>query len=630
MEKPESKIKLAKIVVIVVFLLLGARAAQLQIIQGGDYFRLAENNRLSVRPINAPRGRIYSADEEVLVANKLAYDVYFQPNELSPKLTREELFTKLADVSGNDKETLENNYLNNQGLSRPGEGVILLRSISSEKMIKIAERKDQLQGIDIRESPLRDYVHGDLGSHIIGHIGEISEEELRDFVAQGLDYTGGDTIGIAGLERQYEEYLKGQRGFEEVEVNHLGHKEELLESQEPVPGYDLKLSVDWGLQQKTEERLEEKHYYLKEIAEEDEDVPEPGGVAAAMMDINSGDILAMGNYPRFDPNKFATGFTNADYDELRNDPLQPMLNRNTMFAVSPGSVFKTVTGMAALENLEVDGDTSFFDATGEFHIPGWSEPFRNWMDYGEGELDFTRAIGRSNNIVFYELSYELYEEYQGSKLVETAREFGLGEITGIDLPNERAGLVPDGQWKRDNLGEGWYPGDSVNLGIGQGFLSTTPMQILQLTSAIANRGQIYQPTLVQQIVDSDGEVVRENNSEAIKSLPFSQESFEIIEEGLLEVTMTDYGTASAAFSDFPLDIAGKTGTAQLGYGNLSHAWFTAYGPVPDPEIAIVVFIERGDSSQHAIPIAADLLAHYFEVDDEYDGPEEPPPELEDL
>ncbi len=612
----ENRIKFAKIVVVAVFLLLFLRAAQLQIIQGEEYFRMAENNRISIRPVNAPRGRIYSADGDILVSNKLTYNLYYQPNEVSPGMTRSELFDLLAEIIETDRETLESNYFRNQELSGPGDGVLLRRNISVEDMIKVAERNNQLQGIDIREAPLRDYIYDDIGSHIIGHIGEISKQELRDFVEQGRDYTGGDIIGIAGLERQYEEHLMGRRGFEEVEVNNLGHKENLLRSQDPVPGYDLHLTVDWELQLRTETRLEEKHYYLKKLAEEDDEIPEPGGAAAVMMDINSGEILAMGNYPRFDPNKFATGFSNDEYEEIRNDPLQPMLNRNTMFAVSPGSVFKIVTGMAAIENLGINADTTFYDATGEFRIPGWDRPFRNWLNYGEGELDFTRAIGRSNNIVFYELSYELYEEFRGSRLVETAREFGLGKATGIDLPGERAGLVPDGSWKRENLNEGWYPGDTVNMGIGQGYLSTTPLQLLQITAAVANRGNIYQPTLVQKIVDNRGEVIQENNPAAVKELSFAQEAYEIIEEGLLEVTMTDYGTAGSVFRDFPLDIAGKTGTAQLGFGGLSHAWFAAYGPVPDPEVAVVVFIERGDTSQHAAPVAADMLAAYFDLEDE--------------
>ena len=612
----ENRIKIAKIVVVAVFLLLFLRAAQLQIIQGEEYFRMAENNRISIRPVNAPRGRIYSADGDILVSNKLTYNLYYQPNEVSPGMTRSELFDLLAEIIETDRETLESNYFRNQELSGPGDGVLLRRNISVEDMIKVAERNNQLQGIDIREAPLRDYIYDDIGSHIIGHIGEISKQELRDFVEQGRDYTGGDIIGIAGLERQYEEHLMGRRGFEEVEVNNLGHKENLLRSQDPVPGYDLHLTVDWELQLRTETRLEEKHYYLKKLAEEDDEIPEPGGAAAVMMDINSGEILAMGNYPRFDPNKFATGFSNDEYEEIRNDPLQPMLNRNTMFAVSPGSVFKIVTGMAAIENLGINADTTFYDATGEFRIPGWDRPFRNWLNYGEGELDFTRAIGRSNNIVFYELSYELYEEFRGSRLVETAREFGLGVATGIDLPGERAGLVPDGSWKRENLNEGWYPGDTVNMGIGQGYLSTTPLQLLQITAAVANRGNIYQPTLVQKIVDNRGEVIQENNPAAVKELSFAQEAYEIIEEGLLEVTMTDYGTAGSVFRDFPLDIAGKTGTAQLGFGGLSHAWFAAYGPVPDPEVAVVVFIERGDTSQHAAPVAADMLAAYFDLEDE--------------
>ncbi len=608
----KKRIKFIKIFIIIMTVVFLGRAAQIQIIQGEEYYRRAEDNRISVRPISAPRGRIYSAEGDILVSNRLAFDIYFMPNELGRIMSRDELFNRLSEISNLERETLENNYSRGKRLSRPGEGVLLQRNISIEEMIKVQENRLDLPGIIIRESASRDYVYDDFASHVLGYVGEIGAQDLQRLVSEGKDYHGGDIIGISGLEREYENYLKGEKGEQVIEINNRGHKESLLQEEEPSPGYDIQLHLERELQKFTEDILAEKIQSLQAEASEDEELERPKGGSAILMNVNSGEILSMASYPDFDPNEFVRGFTTEEYQELSSDPQQPLLNRNIMVSTPPGSIFKLVTGTAAIENLGITGETEFYDATGQFTIPGWDQPYSNWLDYGEGELDFIRAIARSNNIVFYELGYELYEEYRGSKLVETAREFGLGQNTGVDLPQESTGRVPDGEWKRENLGQGWYPGDSVNMAIGQGDLNTTPLQMLQVTSAIANRGDIYEPQLLQRIIDPAGEIIKENESELKTTLPFARETYEILEEGMVETVMEQFGTGSEGFEDFPVEVAGKTGTAQVS-NNVSHAWFLAYAPVSDPKIATIVFIEQGDTSRNAVPLAADLLEYYLEI-----------------
>ncbi|MFW6378326.1 MAG: penicillin-binding protein 2, partial [Bacillota bacterium] len=570
-------------------------------------------NRISIRPINAPRGRIYSSDGSTLVSNKLSYNLYFQPNELPPGVSRDDVFTRMTKTSGYNREELEKDFQRGKERSSPGEGILIKRNLNDQEMVRLEENRDILPGIHIREAALRDYVYDNTGSHIFGYVGEIGISDLKNSSENEFDYSGGDIIGITGLEREYESYLKGDKGFESIQVNHLGHRTELLDQKSPEPGHDLFLNIDWDLQKHVEEIMEQYITELQEKAEEDDDIAMPQGSSAIVMEVETGKILSMVSYPDFNPNDFADGFRTSDYNQLLEDPLKPLINRNIMTTESPGSIFKLVTATAAVENLDIKADTSFVDRTGRFNIPGWSRAFTNWLGYGEGEMSFTRAMARSNNIIFYELGYELYKEFGGSKLVETAREYGLGKKNEIDLPEERKGLVPDGQWKRETRGESWYPGDSVNMSIGQGDTLITPLQAVQMTAAVANRGEIYKPRMVNEIRSDSGELIEDYQPELVKRLPYSNKTYEIVEEGMLETVMHDRGTASTPFSDFPIDIAGKTGTAQMGSSGSSHAWFVSYGPVPEPEIAVVIFIDQGETSSNAVPIAADIYSYYYDL-----------------
>jgi penicillin-binding protein 2 len=602
--------KIIKIAIILIFIILLSRAAYLQLVRGEYYYELSEGNRISVRPINAPRGRIYDKRGEIIVSNRLSYNLYLMQNEIPPASSVQEILNELSNISSLAESRLLLNY-NNSEVDTAVEPILLARHLTKEDMVIIAENKDILPGLLVKESSMRDYIYPNKLVHTTGYIGEINKNELISFNEAGYNYRGGDFVGKGGLEKEYEFYLNGKRGAEQIEVNSLGKKIKTIGIKNPEPGSDLILNINFSLQSAVEKLLEENYNNLRTLAADDEDRSTPTGISAVVMDIDTGGIISAVSLPDFNLNLFAKGISSSDYQELINDPLRPMINRNTMTAVPPGSIFKLVTGTAAMEELGVRANTSFYDSNGTFKIPNWSRPFKNWNPYGEGKLDFVKAIARSNNVVFYELGYELYKEYGGEKLAEYARKYGLGSKTNIDLPSEKAGLVPDDNWKRKNLDQGWYPGDSVNLSIGQGSLLTTPVQIASLISTVAAEGVSYKPQLVKEIRGTDGEIIESFEPEISIDLRSEIKSnvFSALKEGMHDVVNKSYGTASRHFKDFPITAAGKTGTAQTGGAN--HAWFGAFAPYENPQIAVVIFIENGGSSAYSVPIAREIMEYYF-------------------
>ena len=610
--------KILRIVIILIFIILLSRAAYLQLARGDYYYELSEGNRISVRPINAPRGRMYDKRGEIIVSNRLSYNLYLMQNEIPPELTAEEVLKKLSNLSGLAESRLLSNYRNSQ-VKTAVDPILLARHLNKEDMIIIAENKDILPGLVVNESSLRDYIYPENLVHTTGYIGEINEKELISFNEAGYNYRVGDFVGKSGLEKEYEFYLNGKRGAEQIEVNSRGEKIKTIGIKKPEPGNDLILNINFAFQTAVEKLLADNYQELRNLAAEDEERSMPTGIAAVVMDIDSGDIISIVSLPDYNLNLFAKGISSSDYQELINNPLQPMLNRNTMTSVPPGSIFKLVTGTAAMEELGVRANTSFYDSDGTFYLPNWSRPFRNWNPVGEGKLDFVKAIARSNNIVFYELGYDLYKEYKGEKLAEYARKYGLGSKTNIDLPSEKSGLVPDESWKRKELNQGWYPGDSVNLSIGQGSLLTTPVQIVSLISAIAKEGIAYRPQIVKEIRNAEGEIIEKFEPTAYIDLREEIDSrvFAALKQGMYDVVNKSYGTASHHFSDFPLEIAGKTGTAQTGGAN--HAWFGGFAPFDDPQISVVVFIENGGSSAYSVPIAREIMEYYFGFKNKHNG-----------
>ncbi|ADQ14561.1 penicillin-binding protein 2 [Halanaerobium hydrogeniformans] len=612
-----DRLKILRIIILVIFIILISRAAYLQIINGDYFFRLSEGNRISVRPINAPRGKIIDSQGKVIVSNRLTYNLYLMQNEIPPGVSAEDILEDLSEISGIDSQRLIGNYRNTDAKSLV-EPILLARHLSKEEMVVIVENNDLLPGIIVQEASLRDYIYPENLVHTTGYIGEISRNELISFNELGYNYKAGDFVGKSGLERQYEFYLAGQAGAEQIEVDNRGQKKQTLGIRKPIAGNDLTLNINFDLQQSVEEILKESFDRLRIEAEEDDERTKPTSAAAIVMDVNSGAVLAISSIPNYNLNLFAKGISNSEFQELSNNPLRPMLDRTVMSDYPPGSIFKLITGAAAMEELGVRADTSFYDPSGRFYLPNWSRPFRNWLDRGEGQLDFVRAMARSNNIVFYELGHELYKEYRGDKLAEYARKFGLDEKTGIDLPSEKTGVVPDDQWKREKFNEPWYPGDAVNLSIGQSNLLTTPLQIVQMFSVFANEGLLYKPQLVDKITSPEGEIIAEFEPVIKADLrsEISPSTFSALKQGLYDVVNQSYGTASHHFINFPIEVAGKTGTAQTSVALTNHAWFGGFAPYEDPEIAVVVLLENGGSSSFSVPIARDIIAHYFGVNQE--------------
>lgn len=609
----DKRILIMKIIMAFILVILLLRAGQLQIINGQYYYDLSEGNRTSLRPISAPRGRIMDKNHNILVSNKLAYNLYLLPNEIPPEYTPENLLQKLCELTDFDYNSLINTYQRNTGKS--SAPILLKRNISRKKMIIVGEAGEELPGLLVKESSIRDYVYGDIAPHMIGYVGEIGLEDLKKFNETSYEYEGGDIVGISGLEREYEFLLKGINGVEHLEVNSKGQIIRSLGIKPPVAGNDLVLNIDFKLQSFIEKLLIEQFAHLREIAGSDPDLHKPTGAATIVMNPNTGAILAMVSVPGYNLNDFAEGFSREEYQKLINNPLNPLLNRPIMVSVPPGSIFKLVTGTAGIEYLGVNADSQFNDKDTKFYIPNWSRPYRNWKKYPDGKISFMQGIARSNNVVFYQLGYKLYEKYKGEKLAWTARQFGLGSKTGIDLPVEKKGLVPDEDWKKSTFNEGWYPGDSVNLSIGQGGLLTTPLQLIDFVSAIANGGILYRPQLVDKILGPDGEVLNDYKPDVRDKLPFHSTTYKILRQGMTAVANSEYGTASKIFKDFPVKIAGKTGTAQTGTSRPNHGLFAGFAPENDPEIAVLVFLENGNSSAYTLPIAAEIFKDYFGIEE---------------
>lgn len=599
----QKRLKSTLIVLISFFLILSGRLFQLQILQGEEYEVLSWRNRTQILPIAAPRGKIIASDGRILVSNRFAFSTSIIPDQVK----REDLFSiakSLASILSLDEELIMKKVTEAGFSSIP---IPVKRNITQRELVMIEENRRKLPGVIIEKEPLRDYVYGDLASHLLGYLGEISKNELENLFSSG--YRTGSIIGRAGLERYYEDYLRGIDGQRQIEVNNHGQEIRVLGNQSPQSGHDLILYIDYDLQVETERILQT---HLKRLEEEASNDPEilgpPTGGSIILMDPHTGAIHAMASSPFYDPNLFATGISAHLWDEIVRNERNPLISRAIGKAPPTGSVFKVVTATAAIEEMGFKMDSTFYDP-GFFQLG--NSIWYNWMDYGQGRINFVEAIAYSNNTVFYNLGYELYKLGQ-DRLQWHAREYGLGSLTGIDLPGEMPGVVPDDAYKRRTEQEMWYPGDSINLSIGQGSLQVTPIQLTNIIAAIANGGTLYQPRIVDKIMAPEGDIYMENSVSVLNTLPYNSNTLEIIKKGLEDATR--YGTASHLIGNLPVEVAGKTGTAETGMGRPSHGWFIGYAPAQDPVIAFSVFLEHGTSSSRTLPLVYDLMVEYFQLD----------------
>jgi penicillin-binding protein 2 len=452
-------------------------------------------------------------------------------------------------------------------------------------LARVEERRPDLPGIVIMNETRREYKYGPLGFHAIGYVGEISEQELA---LRSKEYKTGDVIGQAGVERVYDHYLKGRSGWRHIEVDALGRQVGVLGDEAPWPGHNIVLSLDRRLQEETEKILQ------------------PYKGAIILEQVNTGEILALASSPGYDPNLFARGHSRKAWEKLCRDRNYPLTNRAIQGLYPPGSIFKIATLLTALEENLVQPLQRFL-CTGTYWISTW--PYRCWENRGHGYVDAKRAIIESCDIYFYQLGLRITVD----RLGKWAKDFGLGRMSGVDLPDESSGLVPSAQWKERTQNMPWFPGNTVMLSIGQGYILSTPLQMLNLIVAVANRGVIYRPHLLKRVVSiisREPRVIHEVKPEAIHRIQARAENWELLERALTEVVNSRRGTGRAA-RIMGYRIAGKTATAQNPHGE-DHAGFVAYGPVPNPEVAVVVYLENvGGGGTHAAPLARAVMEAYF-------------------
>jgi len=629
---------------LVLALLMGTLVVRLwllQVVQGARYEEMASGNRIREIPVEAQRGYILDRNGNKMVINRLALSITATPDEYKKLEDREERVAELAELLHMDPEAIESKL--EQDLPQH-EPVLIKKDVDQNTWFFIRERQQDFSWLEAVELPVRDYPEGEetRAAHILGYLGEISKEQLEALKDKG--YKIGDIVGTSGVEAYYEDMLRGKNGLYCVEVDALGRSLRRLDylSRDPEPGNNLVLTLDRDLQRVAEESLREgiklaRSFYDKE---NECNYPAPAG-AVVVMDPRNGEVLAMASEPTFDLSEFVGGIDEDKWAQL-NDPAShyPLNNRAIVGQYPPGSTFKPITALAALNWLGCTPYTPFH-CSGEFREGEFRDyPKRCWGQHGD--IDLRNGLIQSCDIVFYSIGYKLYElsKPQGNSsnpaaewnnlLQNMARLTGLGSCTGIDLPNEFEGRVPTPQWKRDfNINNPnpdyrqWYPGDTVNLAVGQGDVLVTPLQLAVVYTALANGGPFYRPHVGKEVVTWQGEGVRSFGAEKLGDLtdPANPLGFSVKPEDIQEVrealtgVVKGRGTAASTFSGFPLDripVAGKTGTAEMGAGKSPTAWFACYAPADEPKYVIAVMVENGGhGGMVAAPVARRILEHLY-------------------
>jgi penicillin-binding protein 2 len=606
-----SRFRDLAIVAGLIFLALAGRLAWLQLVEGGRFRAISEDNRIRPEILRAQRGRILDRNGIVLADNAPSYRLVFDPGDRA--FRRDAAFLDrtcvvLAEILGKDPEELCRQA--QRARRRQEAPLSLARNLSFEQLSRIEERAERLPGVEVEPESMRRYPGGILGCHALGHLGEISEEELSTWATRG--YNMGDLVGRAGLERQYEDVLRGRDGADFVEVDALGRRTNIfpeLPGREAVPGNDLVLSLDAVLQKTAERALDALPPFgqpypgvLPAWGQRSDSLGPASPAALVALDPRTGEVLAMVSRPAFDPNLFVRGLTKEDWRVL-NAPGHPQLHRAVASSYPPGSVFKVFTSLAGLES-GVLTPTRTFSSCGGGYFYG-NRTFRCWRKGGHGALALSDALVHSCDVYFYQVGIALGVERIG----EWGERSGITRRTGIDLPEERAGLIPTLQWYHARYGKGGFgAGAALNLAIGQGEVLLTPLQIARFVGAVAVGGRVMRPHLVRRVQSVSGEVRRDATGENWEdgALAFSPENIRIVAAAMERVVMDNAGTGTRARVG-SFRIAGKTGTAQNPHGN-DHAVFACFATVDDPRLAVAVIAEEsGHGGSVAAPVAQRVL-----------------------
>ena len=567
-----------------IFLLLLSGFWRLQVLQPDYYTRLAEQNYIKNLPIPAPRGSILDRNGQVLVDNYPSFSIIAQWDY--EKELQEHLAT-IAGGLGMEPEELAARIESSRKRSPYGP-IVLLENSSRQDIAFIESHRREFPELDLVTVPRRLYIPDGFGAHMLGYVGEVSEAELER--PEWAMIRPGGVLGKSGLERQYDDILRGQDGARRVVVDYLGREAAVLDEELPSAGIDLRLTLDYDLQAIAEAGFQE----------------DQGALVA--LDPRTGGVLAMVSRPAFDPNLFATGIPQEEWASLVTDRSNPLLNRAIQAQLAPGSVYKVLLAASALEAGTADANTTFF-------CPGsatfYGRTFRCWQARGHGRVNVHQALVHSCDVFFYNLGRELGIE----GMADFSTQFGLGKKTGIDLPNEESGIMPSPQWKEKRFRQKWYAGETISVAIGQGAMTTTPLQLAYSIGGIASGGRFVRPKLV--LPEELASLKRPLPQQDIIQVPLSDKTVKLVTDALYGV-VNEGGTGGRARVP-GLDIGGKTGTAQVasleaarGGGLRDNAWFVGLAPRRNPEIIVAVLYQSGEHGSLAAPLARDVIKAYFD------------------
>ena len=603
----QNKFFYLRLLILALFAVLGLQLVRMQIFQEEAYSQRAETNRLRILPVVPSRGLIYDRFGTPLVENVPSFSAAVVPADL-PRDEQVRVLSELEPLLQVPAAEMAEEIEAHRSSNDPFTPLVLKRDLSEETAFTLRGMQSRLPGMEVLAEPVRRYPMGSLVAHILGYVGPVDESEYPDLRSKG--YQLNDRVGKSGVEITYESVLRGTVGKKQVEINASGREIQTLNETPARPGLSLALTIDLDLQQKVTEILQQAM---------------AGGsrnAAAVVLDVHTGEVLAMVSLPAFDNNVFSGSMTDEQLQALLDDPGRPLLDHAISEMYPPGSIFKQVTGVAALQEGVATPSTTI-TSHGYITVPNQYDPsiryvFRDWSALGT--LNFYGGVAMSSDVYFYYLAGGYYENGQEvfhglgvENLARYARAFGLGSPTGIDLPGESPGLVPDPAWKEKTLHEPWVTGDTYNMGIGQGYLATTPLQMALVTAAIANGGDVLAPRVVKDVVDAEGNVMVPFQRTVKRHLPVDPSNLSVFREGMRQAV--SWGTAKNA-SVSGIQVAGKTGTAEFGEPlannqHETHAWFSGFAPFQDPQVAVVVFLEKGNGAINAAPTAARILDYYF-------------------
>lgn len=688
-----DRFSILSFLVIIMILTITYKLVLLQIVNGKYYKSESEKKLLRVNSVEAPRGEILDRFGRVLANNRPGFNIeitktkvgdetlnaslleiinIFQknndrykdnlpivlPNQFlfnnqkeeetwkkkykitlaaNPRQAFDELKTKYKIDSKYTDDIARKIMTLRYEMSEQGynsfKSVVLASDITKETVSQVEERHLEFPGVNVVVTPIRNYPNGTLASHILGYISKINQDELKKYQQKGLNYNQNDNVGKQGIEKYAEEYLKGKAGKKFVEADLSGRLSNSLEDQESIPGGKIILTIDQKIQKIAEESLQKNIELIRSGAYSNgTDVK---GGSAVVLDVNTGEVLALASYPNYDPAVFSKGISIQEWNKIQTDQLKPMFNRTISGKYPPGSTFKMVTAIAALESGAISIKETIKDL-GKYEYFDKVNPPKCWIwtqsGQTHGDVDVISALKVSCNYYFYEIGRRLGIE----KIVEYAKLFGLDKRTNIEIEGEETSIIagPETRERLHKLNKAaypntiWYPGNTLQAAIGQSDTTITPIALASYISMIANGGIQYQLHLIKSEKSYDEkQIYLENSKKVINKITLNSANLDAIREGMREVTGDEGGTAYNTFKDFPEDIkiAGKTGTAQVGIaGKSPHAWFSGFAPYNNPQIAVVVSIENGGSGAYTTPIAKDIFAEYFGLNNPVQNDESQP------